>query len=52
MKMKCIVREIKEEINVEIEIVKKLANSIYDYGAFKINSFYSKLYFRRLNFRT
>jgi 8-oxo-dGTP diphosphatase len=33
----CIVREIKEEINVEIEIVKKLANSIYDYGAFKIN---------------
>lgn len=33
----CIVREIKEEINVEVEIVKKLANSIYDYGAFKIN---------------
>jgi 8-oxo-dGTP diphosphatase len=28
--------EIKEEINVEIEIVKNL-NSIYDYGAFKIN---------------
>jgi 8-oxo-dGTP diphosphatase len=33
----CIKREIKEEINLEIEITKKLSNSIYDYGAFKIN---------------
>jgi 8-oxo-dGTP diphosphatase len=33
----CIVREIREEINIEIEIVKKLTNSIYDYGTFKIN---------------
>lgn len=33
----CIKREIKEEINIEIEITKKLSNSIYDYGTFKIN---------------
>ncbi|GAB3713827.1 (deoxy)nucleoside triphosphate pyrophosphohydrolase [Flavobacterium koreense] len=30
-------REIKEEINIEIEILEKLSNSIYDYGTFKIN---------------
>lgn len=33
----CIKREVKEEINIEIEIVEKLPNSIYDYGSFKIN---------------
>jgi 8-oxo-dGTP diphosphatase len=33
----CIKREIKEEINIEIEILEKLSNSIYDYGTFKIN---------------
>ncbi|WP_016990604.1 (deoxy)nucleoside triphosphate pyrophosphohydrolase [Flavobacterium sp. ACAM 123] len=33
----CIVREIREEIDIEIKIVKKLTNSIYDYGTFKIN---------------
>lgn len=33
----CVKREIKEEINIEIEVVKKLTNSIYDYGTFKIN---------------
>jgi 8-oxo-dGTP diphosphatase len=33
----CIIREIKEEINIDIEILKKLSNSIYDYGTFKIN---------------
>jgi len=33
----CIKREIKEEMNIEIEILKKLSNSIYDYGTFKIN---------------
>jgi 8-oxo-dGTP diphosphatase len=33
----CIKREIKEEINIEIEILKKLSNSIHDYGTFKIN---------------
>jgi 8-oxo-dGTP diphosphatase len=32
----CIVRKLKKRL-IEIEIVKKLANSIYDYGAFKIN---------------
>jgi 8-oxo-dGTP diphosphatase len=33
----CVKREIKEEINIDIEVVKKLSSSIYDYGAFKIN---------------
>ncbi len=33
----CIKREIKEEINIEIEVLKSLSNSIYDYGVFKIN---------------
>ncbi|RDI51306.1 (deoxy)nucleoside triphosphate pyrophosphohydrolase [Flavobacterium glaciei] len=33
----CIKREIKEEINIEIEILEKLSNIIYDYGTFKIN---------------
>lgn len=33
----CIVREILEEINIEIEIVKRLSDSIFDYGNFKIN---------------
>lgn len=33
----CIKREIKEEINIEIEVLKKLSNSFYDYGNFKIN---------------
>lgn len=33
----CIVREILEEINIEIEIVKRLSDSVFDYGTFKIN---------------
>ncbi|MGL5111432.1 MAG: (deoxy)nucleoside triphosphate pyrophosphohydrolase [Flavobacterium sp.] len=33
----CIKREIKEEINIEIEIVRELSNSIYNYGTFTIN---------------
>jgi len=33
----CIKREIKEEINIEIDVLKRLSNSIYDYGTFKIN---------------
>lgn len=33
----CIKREIKEEINIEIEILEKISNSVYDYGTFKIN---------------
>ena len=33
----CIKRELKEELNIEIEIIKKLTNSIHDYGKMKIN---------------
>lgn len=33
----CIKREIKEEINIDVEVLKKLSSSIYDYGTFKIN---------------
>lgn len=33
----CILREIKEELNLEIEILKRLSASQYDYGTFKIN---------------
>lgn len=33
----CIKREIREEINIEIEVVKKLSSCIYDYGNVKIN---------------
>jgi len=33
----CIKREIKEEINIDITVVKKLSNNIHDYGSFKIN---------------
>ncbi len=33
----CIKREIREELNIEIEVLKTLSNSIYDYGVFKIN---------------
>lgn len=33
----CIKREIREEINIDIEVVGKLSNSIFDYGTFKIN---------------
>ena len=33
----CIKREIREELNIEIEILKKLSNSIFDYRTFKIN---------------
>ncbi|MFN7046099.1 MAG: (deoxy)nucleoside triphosphate pyrophosphohydrolase [Flavobacterium sp.] len=36
-KADCIKREILEEINIEIEVVKQLSNSVYDYGSFKIN---------------
>jgi len=33
----CLHREIKEEINLEIEILKQLSASIYDYETFEIN---------------
>jgi 8-oxo-dGTP diphosphatase len=32
----CIKREIKEELNIEIEILRRFSSSVYDYGAFKI----------------
>lgn len=35
--IECIKREIKEEINIEIEVVKQLSNRIYNYGTFTIN---------------
>jgi 8-oxo-dGTP diphosphatase len=35
--IECIKREVKEEINIEIEVLKRLSNSIYDYETFKIN---------------
>jgi len=33
----CIVREIKEEINLDITLLKKLSNNVHDYGTFEIN---------------
>jgi len=33
----CILREIKEELNLEIDILERLSASQYDYGTFKIN---------------
>lgn len=33
----CIKREIKEEINIEIEVVRQLSNCIYNYRDFTIN---------------
>lgn len=33
----CIKREIKEELNIEIDVLKKLSNSVFDYKTFKIN---------------
>jgi 8-oxo-dGTP diphosphatase len=35
--VECIKREIKEELNIEIVILKELQNRIFDYGDFKIN---------------
>ena len=33
----CIKREIREELNLEIEVLKKLSKSIFNYETFKIN---------------
>ena len=33
----CILREIKEELNINIEIIGKLSCCIFDYGSFNIN---------------
>ena len=35
--IECIKREIKEELNIEIDVINQLSNSIFDYGTFKIN---------------
>lgn len=35
--IECIKREIKEELNIDITIIKKLSNSIHDYSDFRIN---------------
>lgn len=35
--IECVKREIREEINIEIEVINKLSNSVFDYGTFKIN---------------
>lgn len=32
----CVKREVREEINIEIEIIKKLSTTVHDYGDFKI----------------
>jgi len=32
----CLIREIKEELNINIEIKERLKESIHDYGSFKI----------------
>ena len=33
----CLLRELREELNIEVRIVKKLTNNIHDYGSFEIN---------------
>ena len=33
----CIKRELKEELNIEIKVLKRLTNSVYNYGSFQIN---------------
>jgi 8-oxo-dGTP diphosphatase len=33
----CIKREIKEELNIEIDVISQLSNSVFDYETFKIN---------------
>jgi 8-oxo-dGTP diphosphatase len=35
--IECVVREIKEELNIKIRVTEKLSNSIFDYGNFQIN---------------
>jgi 8-oxo-dGTP diphosphatase len=32
----CIIREIKEELNLDIEVIKRLNSSLYDYSGIKI----------------
>lgn len=35
--IECIKREIKEELNIEIDVLRNLSNNLHDYGAFAIN---------------
>ena len=35
--IECIKREIKEELNIEIKVRKRLSNNLHDYGTFQIN---------------
>lgn len=35
--IECIVREIKEELNIKIIVIEKMSSSIFDYGNFQIN---------------
>ena len=35
--IKCIERELKEELNIEVKVIKRLSNSIHDYEALQIN---------------
>jgi 8-oxo-dGTP diphosphatase len=32
----CVIREVREELGIEIEIIERLRNSIYNYGTFEI----------------
>lgn len=33
----CILRELKEELSIDVKILDKLTNSVFDYGEFSIN---------------
>lgn len=35
--VECIKREIKEELNIEIQIIQKLSNNVHDYSDLRIN---------------
>jgi 8-oxo-dGTP diphosphatase len=33
----CVIREVREELGIEIEVVERLSNNVHDYGLFCIN---------------
>lgn len=33
----CVLREVREELGIEIEVVERLSNNVHDYGTFCIN---------------
>ena len=35
--IECIKRELKEELNIEVKVIKRFSNSIHDYDTFQIN---------------